>query len=209
MLIKGSETKMPKTYSEEERRHIRARLHEEANICLLEYGVRKTTVDELVRRVGIPKGTFYLFYKSKELLLFEVIQDYHEEIEQEMMKRCIELGDKINVEHLTKIIVDAMLLTQKTCLKTVMIPAEMEQLIRKLPADVVAEHLELDEDTMLKLLGHFFKGKDIDAQAYSGAFRGIFFACMYPKEIGEENFRESIEVLVRGVLTQIFAICET
>ncbi len=33
-----------------------------------EKGVKKTTVDELVKRVGIPKGTFYLFYPSKDCL---------------------------------------------------------------------------------------------------------------------------------------------
>ncbi|WP_286081321.1 TetR/AcrR family transcriptional regulator [Parablautia intestinalis] len=41
----------------------------------MSYSIRcpATTVDEIVKRVNIPKGTFYLFYKSKELLLFEVI----------------------------------------------------------------------------------------------------------------------------------------
>ena len=62
---------MPKSYSEQEREYIRKRLKEEAADCLARYGVRRTTVDELVKRVNIPKGTFYLFYKSKELLLFE------------------------------------------------------------------------------------------------------------------------------------------
>ena len=38
-------------------------------------GVKKTTVDELVKRTGIPKGTFYLFYPSKEMLLFDVSQE--------------------------------------------------------------------------------------------------------------------------------------
>ena len=46
---------------------------EEANACLAAYGIRKTTVDELVRRVGIPKGTFYLFYESKGRLIRDVI----------------------------------------------------------------------------------------------------------------------------------------
>ena len=60
---------MPKIYSEEEKKQIIQRLKEEANILMQEKGVKKTTVDELVKRVGIPKGTFYLFYPSKEMLL--------------------------------------------------------------------------------------------------------------------------------------------
>lgn len=56
---------MPKSYSEQEWEYIRKRLKEEAAKCLARYGARRTTVDEIVKRVNIPKGTFYLFYKSK------------------------------------------------------------------------------------------------------------------------------------------------
>lgn len=66
---------MPRTFSEQERTYIQEQLRAEAKKCLATYGIRKTTVDELVRRVGIPKGTFYLFYESKERLLFEVIME--------------------------------------------------------------------------------------------------------------------------------------
>ena len=72
---------MPKVYSEEERNTIISRLKEEANILMQEKGVKKTTVDELVKRVGIPKGTFYLFYPSKEMLLFDVSQDFHKQVD--------------------------------------------------------------------------------------------------------------------------------
>ena len=68
---------MPKLYSDEEKKNIIAKLKKEANTLMQEKGVKKTTVDELVKRVGIPKGSFYLFYPSKEMLLFEVLQDYN------------------------------------------------------------------------------------------------------------------------------------
>ena len=41
-------------------------------------GVKKTTVDELVKRVGIPKGTFYLFYPSLiNLIHYYVFQTFY------------------------------------------------------------------------------------------------------------------------------------
>ena len=49
---------MPKTYSEQEREYIDKRLREEAMNCMAAYGIRKTTVDELVRRVRIPKDVY-------------------------------------------------------------------------------------------------------------------------------------------------------
>ena len=73
---------MPKQYSDKEKNEIIKRLKTEANSLMLEKGVKKTTVDELVKRVGIPKGTFYLFYPSKEMLLFDVSQDFHEQVDE-------------------------------------------------------------------------------------------------------------------------------
>lgn len=74
--------RLPKSYSDQERAYITKRLKEEAAACMGQFGIRRTTVDELVKRVKIPKGTFYLFYPSKELLLFEVIQEQHELVNQ-------------------------------------------------------------------------------------------------------------------------------
>lgn len=70
---------MPKCYTNQEKDEIKRRLMEEAGYCMAQYGIKKTTVDELVKRVGIPKGTFYLFYESKERLLWEVILVAHEQ----------------------------------------------------------------------------------------------------------------------------------
>lgn len=89
---------MPKTYTEEQKADIIRRLKKEANDCLMKYGVRKTTVDELVQRVHIPKGTFYLFYKSKELLIFDVILELHQQIEDSMLAEAGKLAEAGNME---------------------------------------------------------------------------------------------------------------
>ena len=45
---------MPKPFTENERTFIKQRLMEEAKLCLAQFGVRKTTVDEL-GRIAIPQ----------------------------------------------------------------------------------------------------------------------------------------------------------
>ena len=44
---------MPKSYSDQERAYITKRLKEEAAACMGQFGIRRTTVDELVKRVKI------------------------------------------------------------------------------------------------------------------------------------------------------------
>jgi TetR/AcrR family transcriptional regulator, transcriptional repressor for nem operon len=39
-------------------------------------GYRATSVDEIIKSLGIPKGTFYYYFKSKEEFTVEVLQHY-------------------------------------------------------------------------------------------------------------------------------------
>ena len=66
---------MPRAFTAEEKRTIRARLLKEGRACFLRYGLKKTTIEDLVKRAGIAKASFYLFYASKEALYVELILD--------------------------------------------------------------------------------------------------------------------------------------
>lgn len=49
------------------------------------FGYKRAVIDDIVREVGIAKGTFYLYFKSKDQLLFELIsQSRHEMLEKFM-----------------------------------------------------------------------------------------------------------------------------
>ena len=124
---------MPKSYSEQEKEYIKKRLKEEAAKCLAQYGVRHTTVDEIVQGVNIPKGTFYLFYKSKELLLFQVILEEHEMIEQKVYRAVNEMKqDGDIVEQLTRIVCDFYILASKSPILQMISTKEVEILAWKL-----------------------------------------------------------------------------
>lgn len=60
-----------KRKAEPRREQTRAKLREAANDLFLRQGVEKTTVDQIVGRAGVSKGTFYLHFQRKEDLLLE------------------------------------------------------------------------------------------------------------------------------------------
>jgi len=64
---------MPRAFTDVERERIRERLLAAGRELFSRYGLRKTTVEELARASGIAKGTFYLFFPSKEALYAEVL----------------------------------------------------------------------------------------------------------------------------------------
>lgn len=196
--------KLPKCYSEQEREYIKKRLKEEAGKCLVQYGVRRTTVDEIVKRVNIPKGTFYLFYQSKELLLFDVILEQHDLIEKELYKAISNIDTTSSLEEqLTNIIVQFYIMAAETPMLKILNSEEIELLARKLPPEVLQEHLGHDDSMIDKVFSSLPIKKEVDAAAFSGAFRAIYFATLHKNEIGQDEFEKAVYLLVRGLISQL------
>lgn len=109
-------------------------------------GLDGVSVAELAAAVGIGKGSFYLFYPSKEALLFAC----HEREEEAVRLRVLAplgpfeaAGDGVGL-------LEAFLATQAAALRDHPLlrrladPATLRALIRVVPPDVVAEHRARD-----------------------------------------------------------------
>ena len=195
---------MPKSYSDQERAYIKNRLKEEAATCMGQFGIRRTTVDELVKRVHIPKGTFYLFYQSKELLLFEVIQEQHELVNQKLYQELSGLAQtKLSAENITDVIFEFYKLTEEMPVFRLMDSEEIELLVRKLPREVVEALFREDTDTIQKLFSLLPVKQEVDIEVLSAAFHAIYYATLHKKEIGERQYDQALRLLIHGVVTQI------
>lgn len=196
---------MPKSFSENERTSIKKRLMEEAQACLAQYGMRKTTVDELVRRVNIPKGTFYLFYPSKELLFFEVYCTLHDELQATLLKWIDELQGNVNADTITGLLFRLYKKTDSTFLYSFIANGELELLVRKLPPEVTAAHIQKDDFSMERLLtmlpGVHTEG---NIKIFSAVLRAVFCTMLHKREIGEDVFDNTILVMLHGVVRELF-----
>lgn len=195
---------MPKGYSEQERAYIKGRLKEEAAKCLAQYGVRRTTVDEIVRRVHIPKGTFYLFYSSKELLLFEAIQEQQQIVTRELYQAISGVvGAGLSAEGLTDAIFDFFKMTEKMLVLKLLDVNEVELLARKLPREIVEAHLQDDTDAVERMLALLPVKKNVDVKVISAAFHAIYYATLHRAEIGEAQYDKALRALIYGIVMQV------
>lgn len=194
---------MPKAYTEEEKKQIKERLKEEALACMSQYGIRKTTVDEIVKRVNIPKGTFYLFYGSKEMLLFDALNDIDYKIHAMILKEMEHLGNCFNVDNLTDLFFNIYKFADRNIPRCIMVGSEMEVLFRKLPKEALAEHFSYDDKNMELVMQLIPQAKEKNIEYFSGAFRAIFMSMMYKKEIGEKIYDEVLRILIRGVVREL------
>lgn len=78
---------MARHFSEDEKQIIKERLLNEGKKLLEIYGVKKTSVDKIIEKVGIAKGSFYNFYSSKESMVFELLMDIEVELHKKEMEQ--------------------------------------------------------------------------------------------------------------------------
>lgn len=64
---------MAKSFTETEKENIREKLIAECEKSWAKFGYKKTNLDDLCAKVGISKGAFYLFYRSKEELFCDIV----------------------------------------------------------------------------------------------------------------------------------------
>lgn len=194
---------MPKSFTESEKAFIKDRLLREAEACLALYGIRKTTVDELVRRAGIPKGTFYLFYESKEALVFDVILKLNGEVQQKLLDSILVLGKTPNAEDVTDFICGLYESLEGSFLLKLIETGELEFLIQKAPPEIVELNV-LEDDAMVGRLLALFPHADADkAKLFSAAMRGTFLMLLHKKEIAYDDFDAVLRLTIRGIILQI------
>ena len=67
-------------FTDYETEQLRKALLRETRHCAVTLGMKKTSVDQLTKAVGIAKGSFYKFFESKEMAFFAVLESIHSEL---------------------------------------------------------------------------------------------------------------------------------
>ena len=195
---------MPKSFTEAEKQYIKDRLIRAAEECLSAYGIRKTTVDELVKRAGIPKGTFYLIYKSKEALIFDVLLKLNAQIQAELLREVSGMREKPDARELTEIIFRLYQSLDGTFLLKLVDNGEMEFLMQMAPPEFVQANT-LDDEAMMDSLMALFPEMDAEqSRLFSAALRGVFLLLLHKDQISYDRFDDMLRLLLRGIVQQMF-----
>ena len=195
---------MPKTFTDNEREYIKKRLMGEAQHCLKLFGIRKTTVDELVKRANIPKGTFYLFFESKEILFYEVLCSFHDELQTDLMRELETLDKPVSADRVTELLLDLYKRIEGSFLYKLITGGDLELLLRRLPPEVARRHAEKDDFSLEQLISMIPDINSHNIKALSAAMRAVFLSMLHKHEIGEEVFEDALRLMIRGVVMQMF-----
>ena len=189
-------------FTDYETEQLRKALLKETRHCAVTLGMKKTSVEQLTKTVGIAKGSFYKFYESKEMLFFAVLEGIHAELygvadhalsETDglppseraaeavlaVCKRLSDTGDMVFIEH------DAKLLLQR------------------LPEGVKKEHYHDDETHIRQLLEKYDLMPRRGASLAAATVRGLILTVSHKEQIGE-LYPQVLETLVHGACRELF-----
>jgi AcrR family transcriptional regulator len=91
---------MTKAFTQSEIDQVRRNLLRKGREYFIKYGLKKTSVDDLVRAAGIAKGSFYRFFESKEALFWAIHEASEAKLRTDIMREVEateEPADKLRV----------------------------------------------------------------------------------------------------------------
>lgn len=194
---------MPKALTSHEKELIKKKLYEVAEDSLRQFGVKKTTVDQLVKGANIAKGTFYLFYDSKEILFFEVFRLRHDSIQDHFLEKISNLKDNLDADVLTEVIFALYKDLDDSFLFSFIASGDLELVMRKIPESMLEDHNSRDDLNMEKLFSMMPNLDSKEVKVYSAALRLVLVSILHKKEIGEALFDDALRLAIHGIITQM------
>lgn len=166
---------------------IEAQLIQATMVRLNRLDEEKLTVDQLVRDVGISKGAFYLFFDSKEALIFRTIVSIHDRVEGEMLSLIHENHTQDKKAQFIDIMNTLYASVQEAPWLLKLEGTMYQDLVKKVDQNALDAHLERNQEMTQRLMDHFGI-KDCDVAILSAHMRAIFMLLLHKKEIGEAYF---------------------
>lgn len=189
---------MSKSFTDEQREHIRSTLIEKGRQLFSRFGLQKTSIDAITNATGISQGAFYLFFESKEALFYEIVTLDEADFKEALFKELVPHMDQPDKCIALLLERGLSFVDESPMLLQLLDPETMLRLTRKLSSARIESHFIEDTDAFAPLLSHWHsKGliRPVDPILFSSVIRSLFLLCLHKKEIGADHFIESMSLL--------------
>lgn len=192
---------MPK-FTDNEKAIIQDKLYTEGERLFSQHGIKKVTVDDLVKAAGIAKGSFYAFYENKEGLYFDILGRLQQRLRDEMEAFLSEHQTMPPLELMKKCFIWMLSrLGQYPILKQTD-GETIEYLYRKLPPELIEAHTKDDSYELERLQAygvHFKCGVELATKVMQAL--AVSFLSMQKDGFDENS--AVMDIMLDGVLKEI------
>ena len=189
-------------FTDYETEQLRKALLKETRHCAVTLGMKKTSVEQLAKAVGIAKGSFYKFYESKEMLFFAVLEGIHAEL-YEVADRALCESDGLPPSERAAEAVLAVCRRLSDTGDMVFIEHDAKLLLQRLPDDIKNVHYHDDETHIRLLLEKYDLVPNCGISLAAATVRGLILTVSHKEQIGE-LYPQVLETLVYGACRELF-----
>lgn len=189
---------MGRPFNESEKEAIKNNLLEKGRDLFARKELRKTSVGELTRAVGIAQGSFYAFYNFKEELYFEILESEEKQISA-IIEKNLHLIEMTRGEFKQFLLQTIDLIISNPFLKKMLDEKNYRALISKIPEGKFQKHLQEEYQFTDRLVNKFQEQehmRQIKPEILSGLLYALFLLQLHRDEIGKEVFPEMFEFLI-------------
>jgi AcrR family transcriptional regulator len=201
---------MPRAFREDERSHIEARLLETGRALFERQGLRKTNVAELAAAAGIGKGSFYLFYPTKEALFLAISDRFEAEIKRAFTRELEQLrrsGASVRVLLRRYFELHFEVFERHPFLALLTDTAEMEALVRKVGGDRFAAERDKDAAFFTELVARWqaegLIDPSVEPRAIAALSRAILALIQGRELVGDDDWGPMVELLIDALAERL------
>lgn len=198
---------MPRHFTEEEREQLKGRFLEKGKELFNTYGFKKTNIDDVVRHVGVSKGTFYAFYSSKEEFFVEILLVAERRAREILTERLFQSELPIRDAFVEAMYEQLTYIQDTPILRVLTQPDEYRFLIDSLDAEQI-DTLFVDDrvyvEKLLREAQEMSGVRPVDVDAFTGLMRGVTLLTLHKREIGPNVFSGSLRLLLTMIAEYLF-----
>lgn len=192
---------MPR-FSESEKEQIRQKLLTEGERLFVMYGIKKVTIDDLIKAVNIAKASFYTFYESKEYLYMDIVQNIQQNIfsELEML-----LNDNASLSNKKR--VKQVFIVMNECMARFPILAQIDSptvdiISRKVSKERMMDYYRNNFDAAQSMCNHGIRFS-CDVKIVSLVFQSIYRSWIGLQEASADEQTAVTDILLNGAIDKI------
>lgn len=191
---------MPKIVTEAEKQRVKELMFYSAIDLIKSKGLRKITVEDLTRESGISKGSFYMYYKSREELLYEVLK----RSESDMFNSMILLkNDKCTKEEKIKKALHDIYLA-KGSLILYITPGDYKSLLKRLPGEIYEKEKQ-KSDNYFELAMNLFEidPKSLNMSVLAQLMDSLIFVANNNSNNYADGRERALEIIINSIADYI------
>ena len=192
---------MPR-FGEQEKIRIKKRLLEEGERLFCSYGLKKVTIDDIVKTVNIAKASFYKFYEGKEYLFLDIAQNEQKEIFDALEVVLIESKGRPDAERVKLVFSVMSGLMRKYPLLVGIDKETVEIIARKVSPQRLLEYSMQGFDAVNAMEKHGIKFR-YETHVVSQLFQSLYQSWIVLQEQPMEIQEQVIRIMLDGIIEQI------